>query len=179
MRSPLRAAALAAALALLSTASLYAAERSFDGGAHLWFGSGWGEFRAYAGPRWHWGGFTLYPHGALGMAFFSNTSGTPLTLGVYGDADYLFDLGEHKGIRLGAGGGPGSIVGIQGMTGWVIPQGYAQAGYRWGVNFVGVQAIVGPAYDKPAGFPAAFPAKLDFTGVGLRFEYEIDPPKND
>jgi hypothetical protein len=165
--------AVAAALLAAAPRPLAAAEKTLDGGAHIFILDGLGEFRAHVGPRWRWGGFSLTPYGAVGMAFLTGVSGTPLSVGAYGDADYLFDLGEQKGIRVGAGGGASLVTGIQPITGWAVPQGYLQAGYKWGGNFVGVQAIAGPSY-AVKDYPAAWPDRLGFSGVGLRFEYEIE-----
>lgn len=162
------------ALSLFIAAPAHAVERSLDGGAHIWAGSGWGEFRAFVGPRFKWGWFSLYPYAALGPSFFSGIDGTPLSVGGYGDATVSVPVGDDRWLGFGAGGGAGHIVGIQNMTGPIYPQAYGQITYRWGINTVGVQGIWGREYKRASSFPAAFPAKLNFSGIGFRFEYEID-----
>lgn len=163
-----------ALLFALFAAPAHALERSLDGGAHIWAGSGWGEFRAFVGPRFRWGRFSLYPYGALGPAFFNGVSGSPLSLGAYGDASVEVGLADQKSWIFSAGGGAGHVVGLESMTGIFIPQAYGQVAYRWGINTVGLQVLWGRGYDRPDSFPTAFPERLNFTGIGLRFEYEID-----
>lgn len=168
------AASSLVALSLFIATPARAVDRTLDGGAHIWAGSGWGEFRAYVGPRFTWDWFSLYPYAALGPSFFNGISGTPLSIGGYGDANASMDIGDERRLIFGAGGGAGYIVGIQDMTGPLLPQAYGQITYRWGIKSVGVMAIWGPEYERAASFPRSFPARMSFSGVGFRFEYEID-----
>ncbi len=159
----------------LGMASPSHAEKTLEGGAHIWVGSTWGEFRAHVGPRYAWGNFSVHPHGALGMAFLTGVSDTPATIGAYSDFDYAFELKDNKAIMLGVGGGGGHIFGLGPVHGYVLPQGYGQLVYRWGGNLVGLMGIWGPNYSVPdEGFPVGFPAEMNFSGVGFRFEYVID-----
>lgn len=158
---------------LFTAAPAHAVDRTLDGGAHIWAGSGWGEFRAFVGPRFTWDWFSVHPYAAIGPSYFSGIEGTPLSLGGYGDANAALPFGDNK-LIFGVGGGAGYIVGIHPMTGPLLPQAYGQIMYRWGVKSVGIMGIWGREYERADSFPAAFPARMNFSGVGFRFEYEID-----
>ena len=146
----------------------WAGESTLEGGAQIWFGTQWGEFRADVGPRWAWSWFSIHPHGALGAAVVPGVDSTLLSLGGYADADITIPLGTKKGLQIGPGGGLGLINGL-GDRG-VLPQGYLQAAYRWDGNIVGLQALAGPSRDW---LGVGGVRRLHFSGVGLRFEYVI------
>jgi hypothetical protein len=157
------------------TTQAHALEKSLDGGAHIWVGEHWGEFRAHVGPRYAWDWFSIRPNGAIGMAFLTGVDHSVTSFGGYVDFDAMAPLEDFKALQFGVGGGVGHFLGMHKMTGPVVPQGYAQAGYRWDGNYVGIMGLLGMRYDKPAeGYPAGMPDTLGFSGVGFRFEYEID-----
>jgi hypothetical protein len=137
-------------------------------GAHIWLGEDWGWFRAHIGPRWRASIFSIRPHAALGPSFFTGIGGQPMSLGAYVDLDVSIPAGPGRSIDIGPGGGIGYVLGLEHITGGVIPQGYLQAAYRWSGNIVGLMALMGPRYDWERG-----PDRIRFTGVGLRFEYVI------
>lgn len=156
------------------TTNAFAADKSLDGGAHIWMGQDWGSFRAHVGPRYAWDWFSIRPNGAIGLAFISGVERTITSFGGYMDFDATMPLEGFRALQFGVGGGVGHILGMHEMTGPVIPQGYVQAGYRWDVNYVGIMALVGPKYRTPDSYPENIPDAINFSGVGLRFEYQID-----
>lgn len=160
-----------------SSTPSHATEYSLDGGAHIWIGSGWGSFRAHVGPRWAWDWFSIHPNGAVGFAVVSTAPDKLPFLGGYLDADVSIPLSTRgRYLQIGPGAGVGYIINMGGLTRGVIPQAYGQVAYRWDQNLVGLMAIVGREYDRPSHYPTNFAEHVNFSGIGLRFEYQIDRP---
>ena len=165
---------------LASSTPSRATEYSLDGGAHIWIGQQWLSFRAHVGPRWGWDWFSLHPNGAIGVAFVDGTDNKATFLGGYLDADVSIPLSTRgRYLQIGPGAGVGYIMGLGGLTQGVIPQAYGQVAYRWDENLVGLMAIGGREYERPSHYPTGFPAHVNFSGIGLRFEYQIDRPTDD